>query len=1207
MTCLSASSVMSVSTPKTTMSDPSSLNSIGDGTIPCKVNGKIVNFDPDTGANANIFGLDDFQAYCRETQTTPLLKRATRKLANASGGSMSVKGQFRAKLSSEHNSCMDTIYVLNQPTKYSPLLCEDALLRLGYIRYDLEGAFAEINRTKPVHKSSFKKDKHCNIVESEDISENDHDDISDEEFQQACKDLFKKYSKVFTGVGCFKNYKIQLQLKEDATPFVNRACNVAIHLRAKALERLNYFERLGIMEKIPANYPIKFLSPLLVVPKPDKDEVRLVANFKMLNLRLFRTRESPATKLEDFMLRTRGARFFFKLDLKHGYHQLVLDDASQELCLVATFNGTYRYKRLPMGIINAGDEFDRAVQATIHNCTKTIANRDDILAGSKTRKGLLNELNKVLSALLKAGFTCDPSKTRVGLTSIKFFGMIFNRQGMRPDPDKIAALLNSPRPNDQKALLSFICSCGWNMTYIPRFSEMVAPLRKLAKTKGKFIWEKIHETSFQHLKEALAQDCLNNTFHTNRKTIVYADAGKLSHDKSQPGGFSGVLVQIEPGTGRPLVVHYASRSISVTEAKWAQVELEARAIRYAIDKFRFYLEGHPGFIVMTDCKPLLPLFNKVPMPKSCPPRICRQIIALQDMSFQLQHCPGSRNIADWPSRCPLLDTSDIEDRFDSDVLETALIRAIYDERENDTLTIDKIKAATAVDDDLQFLIQRIMKNDFAKYRNDARIKPFTAIQNELSCIDGIIFKGEKVIVVPQALQRAVVRAIHQLAHSGETNTESLTRSHFFWPKLSNFVKSTVASCPICVHIRLPPVAPAGITYTPDKPHEEVSADFKGPLPDGSYCLVFMDLFSRYPSAYFSTSTSYEANRKHFVDYFSDNGAPVYLKTDGGPPFNGHRFAELLDEYGVKHKTIIPHHPQSNSEVETFNRTISKALKVAEIKKSNIRDEIMAAFMAKRATPHPSTGMSPFEAIHGYQINPGIIKGEIPTKQTVGLSRKQRKAIQDKLIASKIKTKMRADNKRNVVVSKIRQGDQVLVRLSKKEMPLPEVYTVTRVVHNDVTAESESGHVVRRHIDHFTLVNNPPTQPRQVDKQDEPDAGLDDLVDSMPSQPPAAGLVPPVAGLVFGTNQVATVPQQVEVAVPQGEAVPQPAALQQVGRQVRFAPTVQVRGPTRGLRSEGPAPDLPHVMSAALENSATARAEAAQILQDHDENQQNILD
>ena len=1169
----------------------SSLSSpIGSGLIPCKVNGQLVNFDPDTGANANVYGWDDFEAYCRATGTTPKLKKATRTLANASGESMKIKGCFRAKLSSQHNSCLDTIYVLSSPTSYNPLLSEDTLLRLGFVRYDLEGAFAQLNKCKPVNKSNHVHVNKLTEKREKDETEDVGEDLTEEELQAEIQQAMKQYKKVFVGVGEFKPYKITLQLKKDSTPFVNKACNVAIHLRAKALERLEYFEKIGIMEKLPPNYPIKFLSPLLVVPKPGKTEVRLVANFKMLNLRLYRTRESPATKLEDFMQKTRGARYYFKLDLKHGYHQMVLDEKSQELCLVATFNGTYKYTRLPMGIISAGDEFDRAIQATLADCSQTISNRDDILGGSRTKKGMIKEFKKVLSALAKAGLTCDPGKTQVGLTSIKFFGMIFDGTGMKPDGDKIAALLNAPRPNNQKALLSFICSCGWNMTFIPRFAELVSPLRKLAKTKGKFLWEDIHEKSFQQLKKLLAKDCLNNTYHEDRKTIVYADAGMQSHDKTELGGFSAILVQIEPETGRPLVIHYASRAISSTEAKWAQVELEARAIRYALDKYRFYLEGNPGFIVKTDCKPLIPLFNKVPIPKSCPPRISKQVIASQDLAFLLEHCPGKENIADWPSRAAMLDSSDVKDCLKSETLDCNLIKKIYDQRNNDVLSIDIIKKAISSDENMQCLIQRILNNDFKKYKNDPRIKPYSAIQHELSVIDGIVFHGEDLIVPPETVRHAITETTHRLSHSGETNTEALIRDHFFWPGISNFVKSTLASCQICQSItRTSTKAPAGITYTPDQPYQEISVDFKGPLADGSYCLAFMDLFSRFPDIYFTSTTTFDANKKHFLHYFAKAGKPVSIKTDGGPPFNGHQFAEFLKHHGVYHKKIIPGHPESNSEIETFMRSIGKAIKIAEVKKANgqkadTREEILAMLLGKRATPHPSTGMSPHEALHGYKMNPGIIQGELPTKKTVGLSRSQRKQIQENLIDSKIKTKLRHDGKKNVCVPKIREGDKVLVKLNKKEMPLPETYTVTRVVRTDVTAISDSGHVVRRHIDNFQLV------------QDTPGTSIEPQVSVTPTlqeQEQPVNLTVHDHNLGFNLQPHTTYQGNPEVMPQPNRPVRQH---RDPNRHVHFNPRVQVRVPS--TRSQGPAPSLPNVMQAPLERSAAARAEAERIIQEH---------
>ena len=68
---------------------------------------------------------------------------------------------------------------------------------------------------------------------------------------------------------------------------------------------------------------------------------------------------------------------------------------------------------------------------------------------------------------------------------------------------------------------------------------------------------------------------------------------------------------------------------------------------------------------------------------------------------------------------------------------------------------------------------------------------------------------------------------------------------------------------------------------PEGPFQKVAVDFKGPFYDGYYALVFVDLYSRWPEAYFVKSTSFNAVEKHFATY----GIPLKIKSDNGPPFN----------------------------------------------------------------------------------------------------------------------------------------------------------------------------------------------------------------------------------------------------------------------------------------------------------------------------------
>ena len=60
-----------------------------------------------------------------------------------------------------------------------------------------------------------------------------------------------------------------------------------------------------------------------------------------------------------------------------------------------------------------------------------------------------------------------------GIQSVKFFGMVFTPEGMRPDPNKVAAVRNSKEPTNQEVLNSFVCMCAWNDKFLARFAEIV--------------------------------------------------------------------------------------------------------------------------------------------------------------------------------------------------------------------------------------------------------------------------------------------------------------------------------------------------------------------------------------------------------------------------------------------------------------------------------------------------------------------------------------------------------------------------------------------------------------------------------------------------------------------------------------------------------------------------------------------------------------
>ena len=74
-----------------------------------------------------------------------------------------------------------------------------------------------------------------------------------------------------------------------------------------------------------------------------------------------------------------GAKFFTKLDARHGYWSLVLDEESSELTTFATPFGRFKFRRMPFGLISAQDEFQRRMEEVFEGVPRFSVIVDDII------------------------------------------------------------------------------------------------------------------------------------------------------------------------------------------------------------------------------------------------------------------------------------------------------------------------------------------------------------------------------------------------------------------------------------------------------------------------------------------------------------------------------------------------------------------------------------------------------------------------------------------------------------------------------------------------------------------------------------------------------------------------------------------------------------------------------------------------------------
>lgn len=71
---------------------------------------------------------------------------------------------------------------------------------------------------------------------------------------------------------------------------------------------------------------------------------------------------------------------------------------------------------------------------------------DDILIFGRTQEEPDNTLNDTLKALTARGLKLSQSKCEFNRDHITFFGLLFRKSGISPDPTKVSAILESKSP-----------------------------------------------------------------------------------------------------------------------------------------------------------------------------------------------------------------------------------------------------------------------------------------------------------------------------------------------------------------------------------------------------------------------------------------------------------------------------------------------------------------------------------------------------------------------------------------------------------------------------------------------------------------------------------------------------------------------------------------------------------------------------------------
>lgn len=224
----------------------------------------------------------------------------------------------------------------------------------------------------------------------------------------------------------------------------------------------------------------------MVLVKKYNDDIRICLDPRDLNKAIRRPHYHLPT-IDDILPKLHKAKFFTLLDAKSGFWQVKLDEKSSFLTTFNTPFGRFRWLRMPFGICSASEEYQRRMMQALEGLDGIAIVADDILvygcgdSREEAEKQHDDNLVKLLEACRKQNLKLNKEKVRYKSQEIKFIGHIVSDKGIKPDSEKVQAVINMKSPCNIKELKTFMGMINYVGKFIPNISKHTKTLRTLEK------------------------------------------------------------------------------------------------------------------------------------------------------------------------------------------------------------------------------------------------------------------------------------------------------------------------------------------------------------------------------------------------------------------------------------------------------------------------------------------------------------------------------------------------------------------------------------------------------------------------------------------------------------------------------------------------------------------------------------------------------
>jgi hypothetical protein len=451
--------------------------------------------------------------------------------------------------------------------------------------------------------------------------------------------------------------------------------------RARGIRRYSESEKAEIFAQItdfiargwirPSASPCA--APILFAKKKD-GKMRMVVDYRRLNDVVGRV-AYPMPRAEDMFDRIGGAKYMSSMDLKSGYHQFEVAEEDRWKTAFATPDGLYEYNVMPMGLTTAPATFQRAMNRLFAGMPFVQVYIDDIAIFSETKEEHMQHLRAVLEKLQGEKLCASLPKCVFFAKEMEFLGHIVSQDGLKPDPKKVDAVINWPRPRTITDVKQYVGFINYYLRFNDRQASVLLPLTeamKGAKTRAdgnvQVEWTPAMEESFERSKVMMASAPVLKIAEPGKPFVIFSDASDFA---------TGAVLMQDNGSGELQPIAFLSKKLDSAQRNYSMYEKEGVAIILALEQWRCYFEGSP-VLVYTDHLSLMHLKSQEQLNR----RQARWLHVLERGDVSIIYKRGEENLSDALSRRPdYFDNARSEQARDVDALSDEAREAMRKTRE----------------------------------------------------------------------------------------------------------------------------------------------------------------------------------------------------------------------------------------------------------------------------------------------------------------------------------------------------------------------------------------------------------------------------------------------------------------------------------------------------------------------------------------------